>query len=111
MQPVQTIGFHESSIVAMRREESAITLELEGVHYGEQVCSAVILLKNVRSVTCDGIEVETLHAEAEDGEVLTLQHTNASLHLIIEWTDFNKHQSATRSYRFKCGSVEVDVCR
>lgn len=107
MQPAQTIGFHESSIVAMRRDGGAITLELDGVHVGEQICSAVISLKGVRVVTCDGVEVEDLVTEAEDGEVLTLQHTETTLHLIVEWTDFKKHQSTTRSYRFQCNSVEV----
>lgn len=109
MQPAQTIGFHESSIVAMRREDGTVTLELEGVHLGEKICSAVISLKGVQIVTCDGVEVGALVEEAEDGEVLTLRHTEATLHLIVEWTDFKKHQSTTRSYRFQCNSVEVEI--
>ncbi len=109
MQSAQTIGFHESTIVGFCRENKTLMVELQGVHLGDEICSAVISLKGIELLTCDGVEVENLVMEAEDGEVLTLQHTQTTLHLIVEWNDFKQHKSNTRSYRVNCGSVEIEM--
>jgi hypothetical protein len=109
MQSAQTIGFHESSLVGVSREDGNITLELEGVHVGNELHFAVVCLKGVQSLTCDGFGVDDLVPEAEDGEVLTLQHTKNTLHLIVEWNDFKKRQSKTSSYRIACNLVEVEI--
>jgi len=109
MQPAQTIGFHESTVVSVHREDKAIILELDEVHLGDEIRSATIRMKDVQSITRDGVEVEDLLAESDDGEVLTLQYADQSLHLIVEWPDFVKHQPQTRSYRIAFGSIEVDI--
>jgi hypothetical protein len=105
----QSVGFHESSIVSVCREDKKIILKLDGVHVGEETHSATIQMSGVERVTRDGIEVEDLVQESEDGEVLTLQHTNSTLHLIVEWPDFINHQHQTRSYRLAFASCEVAI--
>lgn len=64
---------------------------------------------DIQAVARDGILVDDLTPEYEDGEVLTLEHTPNSLYLIVEWNDFKKHLSVTRSYRISCGSLRVEI--
>lgn len=108
MQSVPRIGFHESSVVGVRREGGTLTLELEGVHLGDDLRTASIRLTGVQTIIRDGTAVDDLGSGA-DGEVLTLKHTQRTLHLIVEWTDFKKHQSVTHSYKIECDSVEVKI--
>jgi len=109
MQSSQTIGFHESTLVGVHRAGGTITLELEDVHLGDEIHSAVIRLSGVKSLTQDGTAVEDLILECKDGEILTLQHTETAMQLIIEWTDFKKHLSETHSYRIIFDSIETEI--
>ncbi|MBB5064657.1 hypothetical protein [Granulicella mallensis] len=109
MQDTQIVGFHESSIVSVRRDGKAVVLELDEVHLGSEIRSATITMNDVQSIARDGVGVEDVLAESEDGEVLTLQYTEHSMHLIVEWPDFVNHQAQTRSYRMSFGSINVDI--
>jgi hypothetical protein len=109
MQSTKRIGFHESSVVGIRREDGTVTIELEGVHLGDDLRAASIRLTGVQTIIRDGVAVDDLASECEEGEVLTLQHTQNTLHLIVEWTDFKKHQSLTHSYKVECDLVEIEI--
>lgn len=109
MQSTQKIGFHESSVVSVRRVGGTITVELEGVQLGDDLRPASIRLSGVQTIIRDGVAVNDLASEFADGEVLTLEHTPKALHLIVEWTDFKKHHSLTHSYRIECDSIEVEI--
>jgi hypothetical protein len=63
MQPSETIGFHESSIVGISQSSATVTIELEGVHLGEEAHPAAVRLIGVKSITRDGIDVRDLVME------------------------------------------------
>jgi len=109
MQSTQRIGFHESDVVGIRRENGMIILELEGVHLGDELRNASIRLTGVKTIIRDGMAIDDMAWECEAGEVLTLKHTQDTFHLIVEWTDFKKHQSQTHSYKIECDSVDVEI--
>jgi hypothetical protein len=103
-----SIGFHESSVVRVYRESASIILMLEDVHVGDEIRSAVLRMKGVKSIKRDGQEVQDLTAESKDGEILTLEYTESALHLIVEWSDFLAHKNHTASYRLTFDSITVD---
>lgn len=105
----QRISFHDSGIVDIRREDRAIVLDLENVTVEDGVRNASVRLVGVLTITSDGKLVDDLVPVYEDGEIFTLEHTANTAHLIVEWTDFKKHQSQTRSYRITCDSVKVEI--
>src|SRR5260370_5365995 len=107
MQSTQRIGFHESTITSVRKEAGSVILELEGVHFGDNVRNASIRVMGIQTIMCDGIPTADLLAECEDGEVLTLQYTDNDLQLIVECTDFKNRRSQTYSYRSTYNSIEV----
>ncbi|MGA2438577.1 MAG: hypothetical protein ABSF57_08710 [Acidobacteriaceae bacterium] len=109
MQSSQFFGFHESSIVGVHQVGGTITLELDDVQLGEEMRAVVIRLIGVKSITRDGIEVADLVMEYEDGEILTLEHTETTSHLIVEWNDFKQHLSKTHSYRMIFDSIEIEI--
>jgi hypothetical protein len=84
-------------------------LLLEGVRAADVVSAASVQLNGIRSITRDGLRVDDLVFEYEDGEILTLERTPTGIHLIVEWTDFKNHKSVTRSYNVECDSVKIDV--
>jgi hypothetical protein len=105
----ESLGSHESSIVGFRLESATLTIELEGVHRGNEVASATIRLFGVKSIERDGIAIRALPQELDDGEVLTLEHTEETLELLAEWTDFKTHLSETHSYRVICDSLTIKI--
>lgn len=109
MQSPTAIDFHESSILGVHREGNSITLQFEGVHLGDEIYPAIVRLIGVKHLTRDGIEVADFAPECDDGEILTLQHTQTTMHLIVEWPDFKKHLSETHSYRMIFDSIEVEI--
>ena len=82
MQSTQRIGFHESDVVGIRRENGMIILELEGVHLGDELRNASIRLTGVKTIIRDGMAIDDMAWECEAGEVLTLKHTQDTFHLI-----------------------------
>ena len=109
MQELQKIGFHESTLVGIRRNDGNMRFELEGVRVGSERRNASISLVNIQSITQDGITVEDLPSELEDSEVLTLECTERSLRLISEHTNFKTHRNSTHSYMFHCMSVKIEI--
>ena len=107
--PDSKIGFHEASIVGLRHEGGTVTFELEGVHLGAEMHSAIIQLKGVQKITRNGVQVKNLVMESDDGEILTLQNTGTTLRLLVEWNDFKKHHSQTSSYRITSNSIKVEI--
>jgi hypothetical protein len=106
----QNIGFHEATLSGVRRDEDgSICLMFEGVHVDNQVRSAIICLTQVRQIIRDGSPVDDFTMECQDCEVLTLDRTPVSLHLIVEWNDFESHRHLTRSYHIACESVSANV--
>jgi hypothetical protein len=109
MHSTQRISFHESSLVSSRYVGRTLALELEGVHVEDDTRDVSIRLEGVSTILRDGTQVESFTEECEDGEILTLEYTEASMYLIVEWTDFKSHTSETHSYRFACDSVSVEI--
>ncbi len=109
MQSAQKIGFHESTISRVRNEDKSRVIELDGVHFGETVQTALVRIKGVEAITRDGIPIEEALAECSDGEVLRLEYSDQVVQLIVECTDFKNHRSQTYSYRIACDSVEVEA--
>lgn len=109
MQSFKNIGFHDSSIVGIRRESGLISLKLEDVAVEGEICNATVRLVGVTGITCDGNSIDDLIAVYSEGEVWTLDWTEGIAHLIVDWTDFKEHLSQTHSYRINCDSFEVDI--
>jgi hypothetical protein len=109
MKTPRTVGFHESSIVCVRREGSVLTIELEGVHKGNDVVTVAVRLAGIKSITRDGTTLDDLPDELEGGEVLTLEYTETTLQLVGEWTNFNTHESKTHSFGFTFESLALEL--
>jgi hypothetical protein len=109
MHSTQRVSFHESSLVGWRHLGGTLTLELEGAYVGGDIRNVSLRLEAVSTVLRDGVAVESFTSEFQDGEVLTLEYTETSLHVIVEWTDFKSHQSQTHSYRIACESISVEI--
>ena len=107
---IECIGFHESSLTEVRRiDDGTICLLFDDVRVNEQIRSASVFLKGVHQIIRDGLSVDDLTMEHSDGEVLTLDTALNSIHLIIEWNDFEKHQQITRSYKLGFEAICVEV--
>jgi hypothetical protein len=109
MHSTQRISFHESSLVSWRDLGATLTLELEEVHVGSEMRCISLELEAVSTVLRDGVHVESFDSEFKDGEILTLEYTETSLYMIVEWTDFGSHKSQTHSYRIACDEISVEI--
>lgn len=109
MHSIKGTSFHEATIVGVRRENATIAPDLEGVYVDGNKRNATVCLHGVHTITCDGLTVSDLVMEYQDGEILTLDYSPTSLHLIVDWTDFKNHHQKSRSYKISYDSAEIKI--
>lgn len=109
MRSAQRIGFHESTIVSVRQEDGAIDFVLEDVHVDDSLHTVSIRAAGVKRMLFDGNAIEDFTGRWEGGEILTLNHTDRDLHLIVELTDFKTHLAETHSCQITCESILINV--
>ena len=102
------MNFHEASLMNVTRISGAsISLGLDGVHVGQDVREATLILDGLRSIDRDGVPLPDFVMECDDGEVLTCEATPDGLRLQVEWNDFAAHRHFTTCYRFTCRNVRL----
>lgn len=102
------LSFHESTVVMFEHTADAVRLSLSDVKCGGRSRSVNVEIRNVTSIIVDGASVNGVAMEHDDGEVLTLNVSDAEILLIVQWNDFRNHSSVTKSYRIK-GHVSVEL--
>lgn len=105
----RAISFHDSALVRVEREGARLRLVFESVFVDGDLREAVLVLVDVGKVWRDDILVGEFVMERADGEVLTLKRTATTLFLVLVWCDYQPTRETTRIYRFKCGSVELEI--
>jgi len=109
MSNAQQMGFHEATVVRFYRYDAAIELELEDVLVDGEKSRVVLTVSPASSVMVDGDLSNAPLMAADDGEILTLEISGDVLSLIIEWNDFSRRKSFTKSYRVSGGEIAVSV--
>lgn len=102
------LSFHDATVVVFDRRQDAVCLGLSDVHHHQGSRSVRIEVRDIVEIIADGAVVDTIAMEHEDGEVLTLEVSDESIFLIVQWNDFDNRKSVTRSYRIT-GRVTVDL--
>ena len=82
------ISFHDATIREIHTLDQAISIVVDQASV-ESLKSAVrIELRDVTSIDRDGVSIDSLRMEKEDGEVLSLSTTSTGIELVVEWHDF-----------------------
>jgi hypothetical protein len=104
---VYKISFHEATIRNIHSSNRAIIIVVDDAVV-ESVKSAVrIELHDVTRIDRDGVLIDSLSMEKEDGEVLSLSMNPTGLDLVVEWHDFSPLVSATRAYKVQCREISL----
>jgi hypothetical protein len=106
---MKKIGFHESTLVRFTRHDAIVELALEDVLVDGEKSNVTLVISQVTSVSIDGVQSSAPLMEASDGEVITLEISEGVVSLIVEWNDFARKNSFTRSYRVLGGDVSISV--
>ena len=109
MSAPKQMGFHEATVVRFCKYDAVLELELEDVLVDGQKARVVLKVLPVSSVMIDGELSNAPLMAADDGEILTLEMSENALSLIIEWNDFSRRKSFTKSYRVLGGEISVSV--
>lgn len=104
---LQEVSFHEATVTAFYTCGDMVYLNLADVKSGDSCRVATITISGVTRLLKDRQEVEVISAEHQDGEVLTLEIGTSDLYVIVQWNDFEKHQSKTHSYLVEGASADV----
>ena len=102
------ISFHDSTLTSISREGSAICLGLDSVYVNGTLRSAKVFLINVGDMTSQGLPIDDLRMEGDDGEILTLEPTEEGVKLILIWENYKTRSQVTKSYRINC-EMNVDI--
>lgn len=104
------IGFHEATVVGFSKKGESVELVLDGVLTDEGHLQVALIVSQVSSVLIDDTPCSVPFMAAEDGEVLSLEVSNGSLNVIIEWNDFLNRRSFTKSYVIVGKEISLYSC-
>jgi hypothetical protein len=102
------LSFHEATVAAFARRDDTVRLALSDVRDRDRRRSVYLEVREVVEIVSDGVVVDTVSMEHEDGEVMTLDVSDENIYLIVQWNDFDNRTSVTKSYRIR-GRVTVDL--
>lgn len=105
------ISFHEATLTGIVRQDSVVTLSLEGVFVAGDHRDAEVMVEGVDAVLRDGVPIAGLHMEKEDGEILTLREEGGQVLLIIEWNDFAAKSQEMAVYTLNGPNISLKVTR
>jgi hypothetical protein len=104
--PADEISLHEGTIVGILQTADAVSISIELASWN-RFKEASIHVTGAHKILRDGIAVNHLAMESEDGEVLSLQCTGGVATLLVEWNDFGNHRSSIIAYRVECDSLSI----
>jgi hypothetical protein len=107
---VSKISFHESTIRDIHTLSRVITIVVNEALVESVKSSVQIELRDVMSVHRDGVLIDSLKMEKEDGEILSLSMTSTGIELVVEWNDFSPLVSDTRAYKVQCREFSAMPC-
>lgn len=106
------LWFHESTVLNFKRHDDSIKLELEDVstgHIGESKSHVFITCNGIKKIKTDAKESGSNLMAAEDGEVLTLNFTNQTMELIVQWNNFSQHHHFIHAYYIDFDSFQIET--
>ena len=106
---IENISFHEATVIEFCKYNSTIKLRLDDVVIEGVKEKATLEISPVASLTVDGEISDMVSMLADDGEVLSLEYSNSSISVIVEWHDFVKGFEVTKSYYVTGRDVLVTI--
>lgn len=106
------IEFEGATVVRFNIRDSSLELEMKDVVLDGQRARgsrAVVTVSPASKIEIDGDISNVVVMAANDGEIIDLEITDNSLLLIIEWNDFSRRKSFTKSYRVLGENISVSV--
>ena len=104
------ISFHEATIRNIHNINRTIIMVVDDASVESVKNSVQIELRDVMSVHRDGVLVDSLRMEKEDGEILSLITTSTGIELVVEWHDFSPLVYETRAYKVQCREFSAVLC-
>lgn len=104
------ISFHEATIREIYTFNRIITIIVDEAIVESVKSSVRIELHDVSNIDRDGVLIDSLRMEKQDGEVLSLSTTSTGIDLIVEWNDFSPLISGTRAYKVQCREFSAIQC-
>lgn len=97
------VGFHEATVREFDREGGRVRLLLEDVLVDKKKSVIELVLTGLspeNAGTQSGGEKVSLMG-APDGEILSLNASESSISLLVEWNDFTSGTAVTEEYEFQ----------
>lgn len=101
------ISFHESTVIKFYKLGLSIFLDLQGVGINGVDQDIKLEFRNVHEFFEDGVRSGQVNMLFPDGEILTLRQAGSQIDFIIEWNDFESHNSIVKPYRIIAESIVI----
>lgn len=106
MKWVEQYSFHEATVKDINCFDSYLNIVIEdALAYEKQVNLSVKV--NFFLIKADGKYTNCIQNLTSDGEIISFEQINNTLHLIIEWNNFQTKWVRTVSYEIEVISTEV----
>ena len=102
--------YHDALVDRFLRSDDSVRLEMSQVGVDEtESCPVVLEVFGVHRIEVDDKSSDSELMAAEHGTVLTLEHTENDLYVIIEWKLYSPRRTFTHAYRVHGERVRVSV--
>lgn len=106
---MNNLSFHESTVIDLRFFEKEFHLKLTDVSNGNTKIAVFLKVSNVSKTLIDSQSSEIIDMPTDDGEILNLSISGATLSAIIEWNDFQNKKSFTHSYEITGEEIKIEM--
>lgn len=103
------VSFHEATILSASRHSDRVSLSLDDVLIGSVRVTTHTTIQNVSAVLRDGLAVESVGMEEEDGEILGLFQQEGQVVLVVQWNKFSDNTQSTVTYKLVGGEMAFHV--
>lgn len=101
--------FHDCSLVKILSFENETKLFIEDIYAGDIKYSTNIMLKNVDEITRNGVSIDKLQMETDDGEVYSFEEQGSDIILDIIWHKYSPRSEDFCTYLIKGKNMTAKV--
>ncbi len=98
-------SFHEATLVGVSCHGDTIDLMLNDVLVGKARVPISVTIEGARRILREGLPVQGVSMEEEDGEVLSLRQERDQVLLVVQWNNFAAKRQAIVTYNLVGGRI------
>jgi hypothetical protein len=105
----EQLCFHDCNLVKILNSSNEINLHIENIYADDDKYSTKILLRNVDQIKKNGVIVDKIRMETDDGELYSFYEENLDIVIDVIWHKYSPNSEEFCTYLLEGKSMMVEV--